>query len=56
MEISHKEFIASFKEKYKYEKMKGNLRNASEKKENMRLNSVNPKTYKNGRVVDNLRN
>ena len=44
MEISHKEFISIFKEKYKYEKMKENLRNVSEKQENMRLNSVNPRT------------
>ena len=45
MEISHEEFIAIFKEKDKYEKMKENVRNASEKleekTENMRLNSVN---------------
>ena len=45
MEISHKEFIAIFNKKDKYEKMKENVRNASgkleEKQENMRLNSVN---------------
>ena len=45
MEISHEEFIAIFKEKDKYEKMKENVRNVSEKfeekTENMRLNSVN---------------
>ena len=45
MEISHEKFIASFKEKDKYEKMKENVRNVSEKlkekTENMRLNSVN---------------
>ena len=45
MEISHKEFITILKEKDKYEKMKENVRNASEKLEekqkNMRLNSVN---------------
>ena len=41
MEISHEKFIASFKEKDKYEKMKENVRNVSEKQENMRLNSVN---------------
>ena len=45
MEISHDEFIAIFKEKDKYEKMKENVRNVSEKfeekTENMRLNSVN---------------
>ena len=45
MEISHKEFITILKEKDKYEKMKENVRNVSEKLEekqkNMRLNSVN---------------
>ena len=45
MEISHEEFIAIFKEKDKYEKMKENVRNVSEKleekTENMRLNSMN---------------
>ena len=48
MEISHEEFIAIFKEKDKYEKMKENVRNGSEKlekkTENMRLNSVNSTT------------
>ena len=45
MEISHEEFITILKEKDKYEKMKENLRNVSEKlegkEENMRINSVN---------------
>ena len=41
METSHKEFIAIFKEKDKCEKMKENVRNVSEKQENMRLNTVN---------------
>ena len=45
MEISHKEFIAIFKEKDNYEKMKETVRNVSEKleekTENIRLNSVN---------------
>ena len=45
MEISHKEFVTILKEKDKYEKIKENLRNLSEKVEekhkNMRLNSVN---------------
>ena len=46
MEISHEEFISILKEKDKYEKMKENVRNISEKleeekTENMRLNSVN---------------
>ena len=43
MEISHEEFNAIIREKQKYERMKENLRNASEKQENMRLNSVNSK-------------
>ena len=45
MEISHEEFITICKEKEKYEKMKENVRNVSEKleeeQENRRLNSVN---------------
>ena len=44
MEISHEEFIAIFKEKDKYEKMKENVRNVNEKQENTRLNSVNSRT------------
>ena len=48
MEISHEEFTTILKEKDKYEKMKENVRNISEKlekekTENMRLNSVNSK-------------
>ena len=45
MEISHEEFIEILKEKDKYDKIKENVRNVSEKleekQENMRLNSVN---------------
>ena len=41
MEISHEEFNAIIREKQKYERMKENVRNVSEKQENMRLNSVN---------------
>ena len=41
MEISHKEFNAIIREKQKYERMKENVRNVSEKQENMRFNSVN---------------
>ena len=45
MEISHEDYITILKEKDKYEKMKENVRNLSEKleekQENMRLNSVN---------------
>ena len=48
MEISHEEFIAIFTEKGKFEKMKENVRNVSEKlekkTENMELNSVNSRT------------
>ena len=50
MEISHGEFTSIFKEKDKYEKMKENVRNVSEKpketNEIMKLNSVNSKSYK----------
>ena len=50
LEISHEEFITILKEKDKYEKMKENVRNVSEKLEekveNTRLNSANSKTYK----------
>ena len=41
MEISHQEFSAIIREKQKYERTKEYLRSASEKQENMRLNSVN---------------
>ena len=41
MEISHEEFNAIIREKPKYERMKENMRNVSEKQENMRLDSVN---------------
>ena len=49
MEISHEEFITILKEKDKYERMKENVRNMSEKLEkekqkNKRLNNVNSKT------------
>ena len=44
-EKSHEEFITILKEKDKYEKMKGNVRNVNEKleekQENMRVDSVN---------------
>ena len=43
MEISHEVFNAIIKEKQKYERMKENVKNVSEKQENMRLNSVNSK-------------
>ena len=49
MEMSHEEFITILKEKGKYEKMKENVKNVSEKleekQENMRLNmSVNSRS------------
>ena len=51
MGISHQEFTAIFKEKDKYEKMKEDVRNVSEKleekTENMRLNSVNSRNIWN---------
>ena len=41
MEINHEEFNAIIREKQKYDRMKENVRNVSEKQENTRLNSVN---------------
>ena len=46
VEISHEESVTILNERDKYEKMKENLKNISEKQENMRLNSVNSKTQK----------
>ena len=46
MEISHEELATILNERDKYEKIKENLKNISEKQENMRLNSVNSKTQK----------
>ena len=46
MEISHEEFLTIMKEKDKDKKMKENVKNASEKQENMRLNSANSRTQK----------
>ena len=43
MEISP---VTILNERDKYKKMKENLKNVSEKQENMRLNSVNSKTQK----------
>ena len=40
MEISREGFVAIFREKDKYEKMKGNVRSENEKQEIMRLSSV----------------
>ena len=44
METSGEEFNAISMENKKYEKMKENVRNASKKQKNMRLNSVNSKS------------
>ena len=44
MEISHEKFIAIFKEKDKYEKMKENLKCENEKQEIMRLSCIKSKT------------
>ena len=44
MEISHEEFIMILKEQGKYEKMKENVSNITEKQENMRLNNVNSRS------------
>ena len=46
VEISHKEFVTILNERDKHEKINENLKNVSEKQENMRLNSVNSKTQK----------
>ena len=50
MEINHKEFNAIIREKQKYEKMKENVKNVSEKPESMRLNGVN--SGKNNKFVN----
>ena len=48
MDISHEELITILKEKYKYEKMKDNLRNENEKSYGiMRLSIVKSKTQNN---------
>ena len=52
MKISHEEFIAIIRQKKIYERMKENVKNVSEKQENMRLNSVNSK--KSNEFVNNL--
>ena len=45
MDISHEEFVTILKEKYNYEKMKGNLKSENEESyEIIRLNSVKSKT------------
>ena len=47
VERSHEEFNAIVWETQKYERMKENMKNVSEKQENMRLNCVNSKQKKN---------
>ena len=49
-EISHEEINAIIMEKQKYEMTKENVKNVSEKQENMTLNSVNSK--KNSEFVN----
>ena len=44
MDISHKEFVTIFKEKDKYEKIKGNLRRENEEHKIMRMSSIKSKT------------
>ena len=44
IKITHEEFTMILKKKDKYEKMKENLRNVSEKQQIMRLNSVKSRT------------
>ena len=44
MEIGHEEFIPISKEKYKYEKMKDNLKSENEKYKIMRLSSLKSRT------------
>ena len=55
LEISHEEFVMILKERDKYEKMKENFKNFSEKQKNMKLNGVNSRSSKNNDAVDNLR-
>ena len=46
VEISHKYFVTILNERDKYEKMKENLKDVSEKQKNIRLNSANSKNQK----------
>ena len=65
MDISHEEYNTILEEKDKYQKMKENVRNISEKleeekQENKRLNSMNSRTtsmwfVKNYWIIENLR-
>ena len=49
--MKNEEFIIILKERDKYEKMKENVRNVSEKQENMRLNSVNSKELTSSETI-----
>ena len=51
MEISHEKFVTILKEKRKCEWIKENVRNVSEKQENMRLNSVNSKKITSLQII-----
>ena len=52
LEISHEKFDAIIKEKEKYEMMKQNMRDVSEK-QNMRLNSVNSRNIMRSQNIRN---
>ena len=54
LEISHKEFNVIIREKNKYNKMEQNVRNVSEKQENVRLNSVNSRKITNLKIIYSL--
>ena len=54
MEISYEELNAIIREKKKYERMKENVSSASEKQENMGLNSVNFFNKKKKRVCKHV--
>ena len=43
MGISHEEFVTILKEKYKYEKMKENLRSKNKEYKTMRVSSIKSK-------------
>ena len=61
VEISHEEFIAIFKEKDKYEKMKENLRSENEKKKNYEIEQYEIKDLKQklnekqSKIIEHLR-
>ena len=51
MDISHEEFVTILKEKYKYEKMKENLRSENEEYKIMRVSSIKSKIKKNKKYI-----